>query len=71
MQEDEPKTLDLSTLLDHTHENNWVAFAPDYSQVVAASESLTTLDKLVAAKNVVFYRVLPYSAIFAPASSSV
>jgi hypothetical protein len=47
MQEDEPKTLDLSGLLDRSHENKWVAFAPDYSEVVAASESLITLDKLV------------------------
>ena len=65
--EDEPKTLDLSTLLDRTHENKWVAFAPDYSHVVAASESLITLDKLVAGKNVVFYRALSSNAIFAPA----
>lgn len=54
--EDEPKTLDLSTLLDRIHENKWVAFAPDYSQVAAASESLLELDKLVAGKNVVYYR---------------
>ena len=69
--EDEPKTLDLSTLLDRTHENKWVAFAPDYSHVVAASESLITLDKLVAGKNVVFYRALPSNVIFAPASPVV
>jgi hypothetical protein len=66
MQEDEPKTLDLSTLLDHTHENKWVAFAPDYSQVVAASESLTTLDKLVAGKNVVFTGCFPTARSLLP-----
>lgn len=71
MQDDEPKTLDLSRLLDRSHENKWVAFAPDYSKVVAASESLIELDKLVVGKNVVFYRVLPYNAIFAPASPVV
>jgi hypothetical protein len=71
MQEAEPKTLDLSGLLDHSHENKWVAFAPDYSHVVAASESLIKLDKLVAGKNVVFYRALPSNVIFAPASPAV
>jgi hypothetical protein len=50
MQGDEPKAFDLSDLLDRSHENKWVAFAPDYSEVVAASESLLDLDKLVAGK---------------------
>jgi hypothetical protein len=68
MQRDEPKALDLSGLLDHSHENKWVALASDYSEVVAASESLIELDKLVAGKNVVYYKVLSYDAIFAPSS---
>jgi hypothetical protein len=55
----EPKTLDLSILLDRAHENKWVAFARDYSRVVAASESLLELDKLVTGKNVVYYRNCP------------
>jgi hypothetical protein len=71
MHGDEPKTLDLSGLLDRSHENKWVAFAPDYSEVVAASESLIDLDRVVAGKNVVYYRVLPFDAIFAPASPAV
>jgi hypothetical protein len=68
--EDEPKPIDLSGLLDRSHENKWVAFAPDYSKIVAASESLLQLDKLVAGESVVFYRVLPFDAIFAPASQA-
>ena len=71
MHGDEPKTLDLSGLLDRSHENKWVAFAPDYSEVVAASESLIDLDRVVAGTNVVYYRVLPFDAIFAPASPAV
>jgi hypothetical protein len=71
MHGDEPKTLDLSGLLDRSHENKWVAFAPDYSEVVAASESLIDLDRVVAGKNVVYYRVLPFDAIFSPASPAV
>ena len=59
MEDEEPKTIDLSGLLDRSHENKWVAFTPDYSKIVAASESLLQLDKLVTGKNVVFYRVLP------------
>jgi hypothetical protein len=68
--EEEPKTIDLSGLLNRSHENKWVAFTPDYSEIVAASESLLQLDKLVAGKNVVFYRVLPFDAIFAPVSQA-
>jgi hypothetical protein len=71
MEEDEPQTLDLSGLLDRSHENKWVAFAPDYSEVVAASESLVELDKLVAGRNVIYYRVLPYDAIFAPVAPAL
>jgi len=71
MQEAELKTLDLSALLDRSHENKWVAFAADYSEIVASTESLIELDKLVAGQNVVYYWVLPFDAIFAPASPAV
>ena len=64
------ETVDLSRVLNRTHENKWVALTPDYSEVVAASEDLVKLDKEVAGRDVVYHRVLPANVIFAPRSAS-
>ena len=38
---------DLHTILNATHENKWVAIAPDYSRVLAAADKLSDLARLV------------------------
>jgi hypothetical protein len=60
------RQLDLSDILDSSHENRWVAIAPDYSRVICASDSLRDLMHSIADKGTIFHRVLPYDASFAP-----
>jgi len=59
--------IDLSRVLDKTHENKWVAIAPDYSRVIGSADSLRDLFRAVTNPNAIFHRVLPRDATFAPA----
>jgi hypothetical protein len=56
----------LSALLEASHENKWVAIAPDYSRIVAAAATLRDLMRSVTDPNVIFHRVLPRDVSFAP-----
>ncbi len=56
----------LSALLDATHENKWVAIAPDYSRVLAAAATLRELLRTVTDPAAIFHRVLPHDVSFAP-----
>ena len=58
--------MNLSRILDASHENKWVAIAPDYSRVLAAAENLRDLTRSVTDKNAIFHRVLPHDVSFAP-----
>lgn len=60
------KGIDLRRVLKRSHENKWVALTPDYARVVAASDDLVKLDKVMAGRDVVYHRVLPADVIFAP-----
>jgi metal-responsive CopG/Arc/MetJ family transcriptional regulator len=64
---DPEQAIDLSEILDASHENKWVALAPDYSRVIGASETLNDLMHTVTDADAVFYRVLPRDVSFAPA----
>jgi len=66
MSESQRTPADLSGILESSHENKWVAIAPDYSRVIAAADSLRDLVLSVTDKDVVFHRVLPRDVIFAP-----
>ena len=58
--------INLSKILDASHENKWVAIAPDYSRVLAAASTLRDLMRSVSAKDAIFHRVLPRGVSFAP-----
>jgi predicted RNase H-like HicB family nuclease len=59
----------LSSILDASHENKWVAIAPDYSRVIAASDTLRDLMRSVSDTAAVFFRVLPRDVSFAPSAA--
>jgi hypothetical protein len=61
--------VDLTDILDASHEDKWVAIAPDYARVVAAADSLPQLMQEVADQDVVFHRVLPSGVSFVPSAS--
>jgi predicted RNase H-like HicB family nuclease len=46
-------------MLDSSHENKWVAIAPDYSRVLAAANTLSDLIRLVTDLKAVFHRPIP------------
>ncbi|OFZ73822.1 MAG: hypothetical protein A2451_11395 [Bdellovibrionales bacterium RIFOXYC2_FULL_39_8] len=53
---------ELSKILKPEHENKWVAFSPDYKNIVSAGDTLKEAVLMVQEKdreNVVFYKVLP------------
>jgi hypothetical protein len=60
---------DLSGILDRSHENKWVAITSDYSQVIAAADSLRGLFRSVSDSTVIFFKVLPHDVSFAPTVS--
>jgi len=60
--------MDLSTILNSSHENKWVAIAPDYSRVLAATNTLSELTRLITDPKAVFHRVLPHNVSFVPAA---
>jgi hypothetical protein len=61
------RLVDLSDILDASHENKWVAIAPDYRRVIAAADRLDQLIRQVSDQNVIYHRVLPHDVSFAPA----
>lgn len=64
---EQQQELDLAHILDASHENKWVAIAPDYRRVLAAADSLSQLMREVPDADVIFHRVLPRDASFVPA----
>ena len=60
------KERDLSTILNETHENKWVAISADYARVIAAANTLRELTRLVSDSTAIFYKVLPHDVSFAP-----
>ncbi len=64
----EPSPIDLSRVLDVSHENKWVALTPDYSRVLGAADTLRDLLRSVTDPTAVFHRVLPHDLTFAPAT---
>jgi hypothetical protein len=63
---EQAQLIDLADIIDTSHENKWVAIAPDYRSVLAASESLPELMRTVAGRDAIFHRVLPHDVSFAP-----
>jgi len=61
--------INLENLIDRSHENKWVAIAPDYRRVLASADSLGQLMSEVSGQDVVFHRVLPRDVSFVPASA--
>jgi len=71
MQHDETgQSFDLSNILDASHENKWVAIAPDYSRVIAAADTLRGLMQVVKEQPAIFHRVVPNNVSFAPTSGA-
>ena len=60
--------IDLSRVLDQSHENKWVAIAPDYSRVIGSADSLRELLRSVSNPDAILHRALPSNATFAPAT---
>lgn len=60
------QAIDLSEIINISHENKWVAIAPDYSRVLASASTLDELLRSVSNQDVVFHRVLPRDVSFAP-----
>jgi hypothetical protein len=56
----------LSAIIDASHENKWVAIAPDYSHVINSSNNLADLMRAVNDKDAIFHRVLPRNVSFVP-----
>jgi hypothetical protein len=63
---DDNHAIDLSRVLNASHENKWVAIAPDYSRVIGSADSLRDLFRSVTNPDAIFHRVLPRDARFAP-----
>jgi predicted RNase H-like HicB family nuclease len=69
MQSETTPALKLSSIIDASHENKWVAIAPDYSRVIAAAETLRELLRVVSDPTAVLFKVLPFDMSFAPSAS--
>jgi hypothetical protein len=69
METNEQERSDLSTILDSSHENKWVAIASDYSRVIAAADSLRDLLRSISDTTVIFCKVLPHDVSFAPSAT--
>jgi hypothetical protein len=64
MNTDLTQAIDLSLILDVSHENKWVALSQDYSRVLGVSEKLPDLMRSVTDVDAVFHRVLPRDVSF-------
>ena len=60
------RAIDLSRVLNPSHENKWVALTPDYSRVIGSADSLRELFRSVSDPSAILHRVLPRDATFAP-----
>ena len=58
--------LKLSAILDESHEDKWVAIAPDYGRVIATADTLRELLRVVSDPQAVLFKVLPFNVSFAP-----
>lgn len=58
--------IDLSEILDSSHENKWIAIAPDYSRVIATADTLRDLLRSVTTEGAIYHRVLPREVSFVP-----
>jgi predicted RNase H-like HicB family nuclease len=58
--------LKLSAILDKSHEDKWVAIAPDYGSVIATADTLRELLRVVSDPQAVLLKVLPFNVSFAP-----
>jgi hypothetical protein len=67
MNDTQDVTIDLSRVIDASHENKWVALASDYSRVIASAKTLYELLEKALDENVIYYKVLPRDVSFAPA----
>lgn len=68
METEQVQAIDLSEILDSSHENRWIAIAPDYSRVLAAADTLADLMRSVKETGAIFHRVLPHDVSFAPSA---
>lgn len=66
MHERSVEAHDLSRIIDVSHENKWVAIAPDYSRLLGVADNLGDLMRSVTQPGAIFYRVLPHDVTFAP-----
>ncbi len=64
---DQAKAIDLSEIIDASHENKWVAIAPDYSRILGSADKLSELLSSVTDSEAIYHRVLPRDVSFAPA----
>ncbi len=63
---EQAQSIDLSEILNASHENKWVAIAPDYSRILAAADTLGKLMHSVKDNDAIYHRVLPRDVSFAP-----
>ena len=59
-------SINLSGILNSSHENKWVALSSDYSQVLATADTISDLMHSIKNNDVIFHRVLPHDMSFAP-----
>jgi hypothetical protein len=57
--------LDLSKILNKSHERMWVALSPDRAKVLDYSNNLLELKNKLKTKDVVYMKVLPSDTSFA------
>lgn len=53
------QSIDLSHVLNQSHDNKWVALAPDYSRVIGSADTLRDLFQTMTDAGAVFHRVRP------------
>ncbi|MEK7098454.1 MAG: hypothetical protein AAB908_00970 [Patescibacteria group bacterium] len=70
METDIIKSPDVSRIVEKQHLNKWVAFSPDYAEILAFGDRLVDVDKQVDGAKAVFAKILP-DAFFAPADFSL
>ena len=66
---EQAREVELTNILDASHENKWVAISPDYDRVLAAADSLPQLMREVTDQDVIFHRVIPHDVSFVPTVS--
>jgi hypothetical protein len=56
----------ISAEISKKYADKWVAFSPDYKEVIASDDTLVALDKKIGDSKAVFAKILP-DVFFAPA----